>query len=94
MNIKEQLERLEKSCKEAGIVLPSRINFLLYRVEGKNTIVFKKMKTTCKLENVKFENTQALILSGVATSIGVKDIESYEQLDTELNQMQRRWLDD
>lgn len=77
--------------KEFFPELPVRIVFGLDREEGKNNIIYFKIRNKCKLHNVKLESTQLLVdFSRGSATLGVHDIDSYEDF-AEIEKRYERW---
>lgn len=90
------VEDLKQALDKASITLPARINFILVRdtKTGKYSIVFNKMRNTCKLENIKFSHTGALFLSSnVGVTVGIEDISDAQLLYDRLGYYAKRWVD-
>ncbi|WP_314063484.1 hypothetical protein [uncultured Vagococcus sp.] len=89
------MSELQKAMEKSGMRLPARFNFILVKKEGKFSIVFNVMKySKCKLENVKAEDTKVMFWdSSVGTSLSIKDIESYEQMEQEIDKLKKEWLE-
>lgn len=91
-----KLEELKQAMEKAGISMPARINFLLIRntKDGKYSIMFNKMNSSCKLENIKFSQTGALFFSSnIGVSVGIEDIDDCEMLQERLEYYGKRWID-
>lgn len=92
MRGKTYLERLIEACNKSNIRFPDRIVITLYNKDKELSIIFHKIKNTCKLENLKLDSATPFFWEGTSAVLGVHDVESVEELGKLLNEYQDKWL--